>query len=556
VAAKKKPAVRVRSNDSMRNFVSGLGGERDKAAGAAFVFALIGRHQLDAMYRGDWLSRKLINIPADDATREWRAWQAKGDQIEKLEEAERKLNLPGKVRSVLKKSRLYGGGALVMGVKGTTDPAKELKPDTVSTDGLEFVHVMARHEINAGEIDRDVMSPFYGEPQYYEVQSSSKGSVRVHPSRVIRFVGHELPSLDIAGADGWGDSVLQVAYDAMAAAGQSHAGIAALIQEAKTDVINIPGLGDILSTKEGSARLTERFQLATMLKSLISTLLLDEKEVWNRHQVTFTGLTDTLTLMLQVVCGAADIPVTRMLGQSPGGLNATGESDLTNYYDHVASEQSNTIEPLLNRLDEILIRSALGSRPDEIYYDWNPLWQMSDSDKSTVAKTKAETFQIDFNAGLIDQAALMKGRVNQLVEDGTYPGLEAALEEVEEVDEDNPDVQAQFASSKGTAAGAEVPQDTALNGAQISSLLGIVTATANKEMPPETAVQLIMVGFPLISQSTAEAIINPLKNFEPPPPPPSPFAKPGQESNAPPGAGGKEEDPDAVAEEDPDAAKP
>jgi hypothetical protein len=529
----------------MRNLVSGLGTDRDKATGAAFILGVIDRQQLESMYRGDWLSRKLINIPADDATREWRNWQAEAKQIEKLEEAERRLNLSGKIRAALKKARLYGGAALVMGIKGTTDPAKELELDSVKADALEFVHVMARHEINVGELDLDVLSRFYGEPKYYEVQSRTKGSVRVHPSRVVRFIGHELPSLDISGTDGWGDSVLQVAYDAMASAGQSHAGIAALIQEAKTDVINIPGLGDILSSKEGSARLIERFRLASIAKSLVNTLVLDEKEVWNRHQVTFTGLTDTLTLMMQIVCGAADIPVTRMLGQSPGGLNATGESDLTNYYDHIASQQSNEIEPVLNRLDEVLIRSALGSRPPEVWYEWAPLWQMSDKDKAATSKTKAETFQIDLQSGLFDTAVLKKARANQLVEDGTYPGIEEAMHEFdEEMDEDDPEVQAQFEKGKkgqptsaaGTAAGAEVPQDTALNGAQISSLLEIVTATAKKELPPETAKQLIMVGFPLINETTAQAIIAPLESFEPPPPPPSPFAKPGQK----PGVPGKE----------------
>ena len=45
---------------------------------------------------------------------------------------------------------------------------------------------------------------------------------------------------------------------------------------------------------------------------------------------------------------------------------------------------------------------------------------------------KAQTFQIDVNTALIPPEALDKGRQNQLIEDGTYPGLEAALDDVEE----------------------------------------------------------------------------------------------------------------------------
>ena len=44
------------------------------------------------------------------------------------------------------------------------------------------------------------------------------------------------------------------------------------------------------------------------------------------------------------------------------------------------------------------------------------------STRPAIAKTKAETSAIDVNAGLIPFEALVKGRCNRLVEDGTYPG--------------------------------------------------------------------------------------------------------------------------------------
>ena len=82
-----------------------------------------------------------------------------------------------------------------------------------------------------------------------------------------------------------------------------------------------------------------------------------------------------LDRFLQSVSGAADIPGTRLLGQSPAGMNATGESDLRNYYDRLQA---------MFRMDEALIRSALGSRPADVYYDWAPLWGMSEKEKADV----------------------------------------------------------------------------------------------------------------------------------------------------------------------------
>ena len=48
---------------------------------------------------------------------------------------------------------------------------------------------------------------------------------------------------------------------------------------------------------------------------------------------------------LQVAAGAADIPVTRLLGQSPAGLSATGDSDTRNYYDMIAARQELDLRP-------------------------------------------------------------------------------------------------------------------------------------------------------------------------------------------------------------------
>jgi hypothetical protein len=110
-------------------------------------------------------------------------------------------------------------------------------------------------------------------------------------------------------------------------------------------------------------------------------------------------------------------------------MNATGDSDTRNYYDMLSSEQKTTVQPALSTLDEVLIRSATGIRDDAIFYLWNPLWQMDDVQKSTMVKTYTDVFTADNNAGLINPDALREARINQLIEQGVYPGLEQALDE-------------------------------------------------------------------------------------------------------------------------------
>ena len=63
------------------------------------------------------------------------------------------------------------------------------------------------------------------------------------------------------------------------------------------------------------------------MKSINNLLLLGDGETWARERIDFGGLPDMVRTFLQVAAGAAGIPVTRLLGQSPAGLSATGDSD-------------------------------------------------------------------------------------------------------------------------------------------------------------------------------------------------------------------------------------
>lgn len=493
----------VVATDGLRNLFTGMGTEGDARMFTQWVNSEMDQSMLDIAYRNDWIARKIIDLPAQDATREWRGWEADQGQITKLEELEKLLNCQQKLKAGLTRARLYGGAALVMGIdQGNTKDPVEL--DRIRVGDLKFLHVVSRHEITAGPIDQNIDSPFFGEPSYY--QRSQGRQVQFHPSRVVRLVG--MDRID-NNKDGWGDPVLQAIKDAIKACGSVSQNVAALVDEAKVDVISIPELNASISDPEYEARLKKRFGLAATAKSVYRLLLLDKEENWQRITQNFTTLPDILKMYLLIATGAADIPATRFLGQSPAGLSATGESDLRNYYDRIGTDQKTVIGPALNRLDEVLIRSALGNRPPDLWYDWNSLWQLDDTQKAALNKTKAETYKVDVDTGLIDPAVLSEARMNQLIEDGVYPGIEQIAADFTVSQEEA----AAALAAAGTPPGGEDIQKSVLNGAQITSVVALVTSVAAEEMPPESAKAIIAVGFPDLSEAEINAIIDPLKTF-------------------------------------------
>jgi phage-related protein (TIGR01555 family) len=426
------------TTDGLRNAMSGLGGDADKLTGTAFIHTEMSQQQLEAAYRSDWITRKGIDIPAFDATREWRSWQADPDAITKIEGLEKKFMVQRKVMMSLQRARLYGGGALVIGADDGQTFDKPLNLDRLREGSLKFLHSVSRHELSSGPLVTDIMSEFYGQPEYFTASGSLHGTTltaasRIHPSRIVRFVGAPVLNNLTQPAGGWGDSVLQVVQEAVVGAGLVTNSVAQMVAETKIDIIKIPGLSKNIATEEYENDLKARFTFSSVAKSVYRTLVMDKDEEWQRIEANFNTLPDIQKLFLLIVSGAFDIPVTRFLGQSPAGLSATGDSDTRNYYDRCSSHQKNEIQPELKRLDDVLIRCALGGmkqdRVDEIFYNWNPLWQLTDAEKATMWKNKADIAQIDLNMGLINEVVLKKAREAQLIEDGTYPGFQALLDE-------------------------------------------------------------------------------------------------------------------------------
>jgi hypothetical protein len=105
---------------------------------------------------------------------------------------------------------------------------------------------------------------------------------------------------------------------------------------------------DMLATNEGDAKVEMMqdimLQLSTYKGALINS---DTNSPTNIETISpnFAAVPDLIDKFLAVLSAGSDIPATRFLGQAPGGLNATGESDLENYYGRLTSEQTFKLKP-------------------------------------------------------------------------------------------------------------------------------------------------------------------------------------------------------------------
>lgn len=105
-------------------------------------------------------------------------------------------------------------------------------------------------------------------------------------------------------------------------------------------------------------------------------------------------------------------------------MNSTGESDLRNYYDAIRAKQQKDLRQPVNKLSTILYRSAVGGNPpDGFRAEFNPLWQLSDTEKGTLAKTIVEAVGTASELGLISVPAAMRELKQSADQTGVFSNI-------------------------------------------------------------------------------------------------------------------------------------
>jgi len=443
--------------DTLTSLVGGLGTSKDKAASVTYSTPALTDQEAISAYTGAWLPRKAVDQIAKDCFRKWREWQADPVQVGRLEQEEKRLDLRAKFERAMILARLFGRAHVYFDLGD--DPSQPVNVNRVKMGGIRFATVISKREIVDGDTDDDPMSPNYGSPRYYELSSPSAGIVRIDPSRLVTFWGDEDPRDMVFGREG--RSVLQSAMPAIKRHDGIVANIAHLVFESRLKIISVPGLGDLLKDERQSQAILDRFALFNRMMDNQSIGLLSASsnkdvpgEDFKQFQVSFATLPDVIEKAQEEVSAAVGIPRAMLFGTSAGGLGSTGDLELSNYYDSIGTMQTNDIEPALRVIDECLIRSALGNRPADLWYQWASLWQVSDKEKAEIADKITTSAERLIRMGLsLDIVA--EPTISALVQAGTFPGLETKLEEAGDDLEDDPD-EGSLPDSNGDTANSEI----------------------------------------------------------------------------------------------------
>lgn len=412
---------RVRTSDSFTNGFARLGfGQMNLLEAAEYPITRMTQNYplLNSLYRTDWIARRIIDTIPEDMLKNWVSLksQVTPDQTAQFDKSVRQTHLKKQIEEGLRWGRLFGGAAGIIVIDGQEDMLDEpLDYDTIQPGQFKGLIIADRWSgcYPGTDLVQDLSDPDFGTPEYYNFAMSETdlaSGVRVHHSRIVRFTGRDLPYIERISEIYWGMSELEHVYTELNKRNTSSENIAQLIFQANVRTYRMSDLGQLLAATDPQSQ-RELYQTLAMQNFLMSNMgmnVMDKDDEFETHQYTFGGLNDIYESFMMDIAGAAEIPVTRLFGRSPAGLNATGEGDLNNYYDKIKQEQESKLRPILEKLLPILCLSVWGAIPDDLDFDFNPVRDTSDEERSKLIKESSDAIVSVFTSGLISQQTALK----------------------------------------------------------------------------------------------------------------------------------------------------
>ncbi len=398
--APKPPTMRA---DSWALVGDGFGSvlARDRSRAARPYVEVLDYQTCLALWRGDDMGARIAEQPPRDALRSDLLVDVGDPEVSrtvrgKLDD----LQLVPRLLEGLIQERVFGGATTLLVVDDGR--SLDLPIDLARVASVRaLVHLEAQY-LMPSRWDDDPLSPSFGKVLIWRTTPTGTGTTptgtgsiatEIHRDRLLIYPGIETTAQVRRERQGWGDSIYFRLWRTLQQWGAAVEGVGVLLGD-KSKILKMRGLAELLGANDRSVVESR----ASALFDLLATFgigIIDSEESLERFEASLTGVPDTLDRLTSRLAAAAGIPVTVLMGEAPSGLQATGDSDVRNYYDRLAADRTSKIVPLVERVTKIVLLSRTGPtqgvEPPMWSVSFAPLWQPTPSEQADIEAKQATT---------------------------------------------------------------------------------------------------------------------------------------------------------------------
>lgn len=388
--------------------------------------------ELIRLYEGNGLFAKIIDRPSEESVKHgFDIDYGDEDIAEYVDDRLDELEFEDKFATAEKWARLYGGAIIVMLCDDGGGLEEPLDWNKVTT--IEEMRVFER-----AIVQEDYTSLYhfhffdsmknkkpFGQPEYYHVYSTY-GYFTVHYSRCLIFRNGRLPEQTTNSIYRyWGMPEYVKINRALRECITSHEDGVKLLERSVQAIYKMKNLAQLLSTDSGEDKVLQRLQVIDMARGILNSIAIDtDGEDYDYKSLPLSGVKDVIDSTCNMLSAVTNIPQTILFGRSPAGMNATGESDLENYYNMVENIQKQNMKANARTVIDLILKQGLieGKIPEIPKYKMKfaALWSMSemekadaDQKKAQTEQVKAQTAQVYIESGVLDPSEVRKSLANE-----------------------------------------------------------------------------------------------------------------------------------------------
>lgn len=473
-----------RSDGGYQNVLTKYGTSRDASEYYNYVAdADVTDMELATFYEQNGLFARVIDAPAEEAVKHgFEIADLEDDTIKGFsDECLDELDWEEMAMQSLKWARLFGGSIAVLLIN---DGRRLDQP--VNWDKIESID-------DIRVFDRSVISPDYssmyeydnlkgqdpfrtrgsrlGYPEWFHV-SGRNGSFTVHETRCLIFQNGVLPeNTTTSQYQFWGIPEYVRISRAIRDVEVAHGMAPKMLDRSVQAIYKMANLANLLQTEQGEDVVLKRLQIIDMAKGLMNSMVLDANgEDYDFKSFSYTGVSDVINTTCNYLSALTNIPQTILFGRSPAGMNATGSSDLENYYNYVERIQKRMLRSNLRYLLSVILQAGKHTgeikKIPKIKIEFNSLWSMTETEKVALdlQKAQVESAKAQTLAAYVQMQAIDPEEVRQKLADEGEFDVESLLDDFsdEELEENDPKNQQQeggdpMAAMMGGGGGGENP---------------------------------------------------------------------------------------------------
>lgn len=356
--------------------------------------------------------RKISETIAKEMTRKWGEVISTGDddktdRIEKIKAALDKHHIKDLFRKAAEMDGFFGRGQIYIDVKGPNgktarEDADELKSPLIldkakiGPDALLGFRAVEPVWTYPGQYNADdPLAPDYYRPSVWFVMGKT-----VHASRLLSFVSREVPDLLKASYNFGGLSMTQLAEAYVDNWLRTRDSVSDMLHSFSTSGIKT-NLAGVLAG-ENDTSMMSRAQLFTQVRDNQNVFMLDkDTEDFFQFNVPLSGLDALQAQSQEQMASVASIPLVKLLGITPSGLNASADGEIRVFYDDIQAMQERLFSRPLKTVMDVIQLDLFGDIDPEIGFQFAPLYQLDEVQRATVRKTDADTDAVLIASGVI-----------------------------------------------------------------------------------------------------------------------------------------------------------